>query len=129
MFNYKQKWQKFTNWKGWRWVYWAIVSVLIAIIASTFLDIFKLLTQGTKERIANGGLLTSDEVECCWDYASKNSALFNLSFLIIFYAASIVFSFTRKRNYFSKIFILTLLVFIAFATYILLMYLNLSYDN
>jgi hypothetical protein len=23
MFNYKEKWQKFTDWKGWKWVYWS----------------------------------------------------------------------------------------------------------
>ena len=31
MLNYKQKWQEFTNWKGWKWVYYFELICFLAI--------------------------------------------------------------------------------------------------
>lgn len=101
MLNYKQKWQEFTNWKGWKWVYYLLLLFAIFIAILLVSDIFYVIDVFTKtrEEIIRGGGIPIGAV-CCWEYRSKSRFLTYYIFQNIVVLSIILFSLKPKKFFY-----------------------------
>jgi len=98
MFNYKQKWQKFTDWKGWKWIYYLLLLFVIFIailLISDIFYVFDVLTKTNDELIKGGGIPIP--AECCWEYRSKPRFLAYYIFQNVVVLSLIFFSLKPKK--------------------------------
>ena len=101
MLNYKQKWQEFTNWKGWKWVYYLLLLFAIFIAILLVSDIFYVIDVFTKTReeiIRGGGIPIG--AQCCWQYRTKSRFLTYYIFQNIVVLSIILFSLKPKKFFY-----------------------------
>jgi len=112
MFNYKQKWQKLTDWKGWKWIYYLLLLFVIFLLIHNIFYVFDVLTKTRDEVIKGGGIPIG--AECCWEYHSKPIFLAYSIFQNIVSLSLIFFSLKPKKFFykFSIIFFPILLLII-----------------
>ena len=59
--------QRIVDWKGWRWVYYCVISLVTALTISDVTYMCEILTK----TIGKGGMRIP--AECCWEYKSRTN--------------------------------------------------------
>ena len=101
MFNNEEKWQRFSDWKGWKWVYYLFLSLAVFVAMLLISDIFyvvDVLTKTREEIIKDGGIPIG--AECCWEYRSKPRFLAYYIFQNVVVLSIIFFSLKPKKFFY-----------------------------
>ncbi len=117
MFRCKQKWQKFFDWKGWKWGYYLLLLFAIFIAILLISDIFyvvDVLTKTSAEIRAERGASIPIGAECCWEYHSKPNFLAYYIFQNIVVLSIIFFSLKPKRFFYRCSVILPILILVIY---------------
>lgn len=97
----KKKWQRFTDWKGWKWTYYLLLFFAVFVAIVLISDIFyvvDVLTKTREEIIKGGGIPIG--AECCWEYHSKPRFLAYYIFQNIVVLSIIFFSLKPKKFFY-----------------------------
>ena len=129
MFNYKEKWQEFTDWRGWKSVYWGGVMLGLYLFICSFWNI-------ALETLSNNHLINRNEIDVFFlrkpfmpFFSSKSITEYSL-ILVLISSLPCFISFFSKKNYFAKILLATTLSLIFIIVVILSYYLIfLAYAN
>ena len=120
--SYKEKWQRFSDWKGWKWVYWGGMMLGLYLFICSFWNI-------TLEILSNNHLINRNKIDFLFVrkpfmpfFSSKSITEYSL-ILVLISSLPFFISFFSKKSYFTKILLAITLSFIFLMVVILSYYL------